>query len=370
MRYRFIGQDDPGYCQIPAHTNVSTHLFLHGRFSDRLLFLRACYTRSGYHDFAWLADHLARRCKQLQTLLLDGNELDNAGAILFAELARKQASLRELSLEANGIQHEGAEAVCAAVANHQRLRSLSLAYNVIGRLGARSIAQLLEQNCVLRILSLRDTLLGDDAASLIAGALKGNKALRILRLDDNRIGHAGAQALSDALCHNSTLHTLSLSKNPMLANHAAIFHPLLAVNRTLRYLHLPLASVETAGLTSRNRSWKQYISFLALARRDAEVVRGVLPVLLPTYVLMDIVELDFALSMRRCEFVACKRNYISTRENAAYLARLERGKRANLIDVARKYASQPRRVATAKAAETCSVEVAERSGNHVNRAQH
>ncbi|KAL9187126.1 hypothetical protein ACHAXT_010846 [Thalassiosira profunda] len=188
----------------------------------------------------------------LETLLLDHNDISTTGMALVAEFIATNTAMTTLSLAYNYVSKyhcpreereqlqaafaDNAVAVGEALKKNTSIRQLSLGGlhglevpsfidskratellthldlngNSIGKEGAEMIADYLERNPALVELVLHWNSLNSRAAKLIANALKSNDTLRYLDLDGNNLTDKSVPFLADMLQHNSTLLTLKL----------------------------------------------------------------------------------------------------------------------------------------------------------------
>jgi hypothetical protein len=141
---------------------------------DSPSYLSLSYKRLSAADIEALA-----RSTTLQTLILKGCAIDDAGAI---EIARS-ATIHALDAGSNAIGDVGA----AALARNTTLRTLSLVNNAIGDAGAAALAR----SASLRTLFLGGNAIGDAGAL----CLVRSTTLEVLYILDNAITEAGACAL-------------------------------------------------------------------------------------------------------------------------------------------------------------------------------
>jgi len=133
----------------------------------------------------------------------------------------------QLILNDNEIGDAGAWALAAALTINDRLQTLSLNGNSIGTGGVSALAKALTANHTLtevcpghdrRLdhvyaltvapyaqLALNGNAVGDAGASALAEMLTVNSALQGLKLSDSSVGDAGASALAKALASNRAL---------------------------------------------------------------------------------------------------------------------------------------------------------------------
>ena len=111
----------------------------------------------------------------LELLYLEGNEIDDEGAIMLARsLTDPECQLREIFLGANNIGPRGAQALAKALITNRQLTKLYLEGNCIGAEGAMAFAEVLE-------------------------TFEGEPTLRHLFVDNNQIGKEVSKRLAAAL---------------------------------------------------------------------------------------------------------------------------------------------------------------------------
>ena len=135
------------------------------------------------------ADDLAEMIRSnttLQSLMLEDNQLGDAGMTNLAASLQENQTLQELCLRSNGIGSAGATALAAALSQSTNsLRVLNLSRNSIDDNGAISLAQALSQNnkCQLETLNLYKNTLGIVGANALVQGLRRNLQLEELQMD-------------------------------------------------------------------------------------------------------------------------------------------------------------------------------------------
>jgi hypothetical protein len=197
----------------------------------------------------------------LETLSLCGNSIGDQGAEAVAQFLRRSRALKVLRLGANRIGAAGAAALARAIAaaEHMRLEELVLDWNELGDAGALALAAgwaesasaLVSSNSSGSASSKRGV--GAARAGAESGAGFG-KGLRALSLEHNRIGDDGCAALALALCGGAgpgcaRLEELFLGYNSLGdAGASALADSLRQPGlRALRTLSLPSTSISDLG---------------------------------------------------------------------------------------------------------------------------
>jgi hypothetical protein len=150
-------------------------------------------------------------------------------------------SLTSLSLEGNHLEDAGAVLLAAALSLHPALQCLRLGMCAIGLAGMEALATALQINSTLVLLDLH----GNNcecrgAAALAASLTTSNTQLRSLSLADNGIDDRGIAHLARALIYNTTLDSLSLAGNPFSGAGVATITQALAANATVTNLSMDI----------------------------------------------------------------------------------------------------------------------------------
>ena len=154
------------------------HLDLSGNFSITVIGWRALSSLFRSKKFC------------LQSLDLDGMDINNEGMITLATGLAALQSLKCLDLSFNAIGDEGLQALAVGLSNNKNLQSLNLSRN--------------------RLFSAIGN--GEGMVTLASG-LATIESLKSLHLSNNAIGDEGLQALAAGLSNNNNLETLYLSNN-------------------------------------------------------------------------------------------------------------------------------------------------------------
>lgn len=144
---------------------------------------------------------------KLHTLNVSHNHIGNVGAIAIARQAHR---LRILDVSNNSISDDGAQAMAQLVAASNHLERLYLNSNVITIGGMEAIARsLIENKSSLRELRVDSNPIGDDGIVLLAQALRRSKSIQRVHLGQRRMTNTGIVELCDALKDNSSIQYIN-----------------------------------------------------------------------------------------------------------------------------------------------------------------
>ena len=134
---------------------------------------------------------------------------------VLAAILRENRCLTMLVLDHNQITDAGVGRLAAGLRGNAELRTLGLRGNQITDTGAGELAAGLRENLGLEYLFLERNQIADAGARALAAALRESTQLELESLDlgHNRITDAGAGALVAALCDNRVLDELFLAGN-------------------------------------------------------------------------------------------------------------------------------------------------------------
>lgn len=269
----------------------------------------------------------------LSTLLLDGNSLQDSGALALAATLAKNSTLYCLSICHNAIGWSGTKAIARSLSANKTLATLRLAGNRLGAKGAHALAKSLAANCSLKFISLANNDVGPRGAKEIAAALPLNRTLKGLNLNCNSVGTDGAQVLFESLQRNKTLSFISLEKNaidsqrivhllkPNLTLHSVCLYSNDAIDRTTRQ--------QINALISRNKHFATVCDVKALMERTTQVCSALRPLRLPIHVICDFVDWEFALRLSQYRLFAFS---LSPTEYYHHIASHGRQKRVQWIE--------------------------------------
>ena len=249
---------------------------------------------------------------KLETLNLDGNNLDLESCATLAHLVPHMAHLKELNLSKNyNIGPGGAVPLITSLTTHNSLEKLVLEETGFGVEDCRALSELLSSSTSLKQLYIGINDLPPEAVELIisglhhntslerlimwfsyfslqntislASVLRTNHTLVYLNLASCNIDSDGACQLASALCTNDTLQELGLSGNPVGVEGATTFAEMLHTNKSLKMLSIRDNSIGEEGTKelidslARNTTMKelklpQYESSIAKSKVDSRVI--------------------------------------------------------------------------------------------------
>jgi hypothetical protein len=174
-----------------------------------------------------LQEFLMKADCRLQTLILDGADVDDQECGALATAVAKNTSLETLSLAKNligqaellNVLHPelvtGGEAIGIMLKENKTLTKLDLSWNSIRLDSAIALAESLEVNETLQVLLLAYNSFGDMPSQFLAKALKKNKSLQELDLECNSLNPKAATVLANAISFNETLLKLNINGNTL-----------------------------------------------------------------------------------------------------------------------------------------------------------
>lgn len=234
-------------------------------------------TESSIRPFAKLLSKLPN----LESLNLQGNNLDVEGAKLLAEAIKENKTLQYLNLNENNIQTDGVLQIILILFANKNLKELNLAdnkidhdgmsgiasvlnwhnstlevlnldkasYKSIGQEIAIHFAKMLQNNKGLQKLSLRKHELNCDALYIMTEHMLENNRLRVLDLSANRIAFQGCEALGKFLISDyCNLESLILANNRTGVYGAKALALALSKNKTLIHLDMTTNNINDDGL--------------------------------------------------------------------------------------------------------------------------
>jgi len=164
---------------------------------------------------------------QLETLLLNGADVDDYECCNIAEAISYNYSIKTLGLSKNligasellNVLHPnlitGGEAIGSMLLMNKTLTELDLSWNSIRLESAIAIAQPLENNSTLVTLLLGYNSFGDMPSQILGRSLKLNKGLTHLDIESNSITPKAATVLANAISFNETLLKLNINGNTL-----------------------------------------------------------------------------------------------------------------------------------------------------------
>lgn len=186
----------------------------------------------------------------LTYLDLSFNKMDESSATIMSYLADEGCKLQTLML--NGADVDDSECVNLAqsLSQNKSLMTLGLSRNLIGtsemlnvlhpdlETGGEAIGAMLKVNSTLTKLDLSWNSIRLDSAIAIAQSLKFNKALQILQLAYNSFGDYPSQVLGKMLKYNNTLTELDIESNSMTPKAATVLANAISFNEALIKLNI------------------------------------------------------------------------------------------------------------------------------------
>ena len=173
----------------------------------------------------------------MESLLLNGNNLNNDGVIKIAQSLCKHTKLKMINLQINNITEKGAEALASIILSNTRLEELYLGNNTI-QSGVIKLAKALKKLSSLKVLDLDDNNIHEEAADELSTAIRANNTLERLRLDDNHLG-SSTVSIVNALIKVTTLKVLNLNNNQNRSEElASALTSIISANKSLEILLL------------------------------------------------------------------------------------------------------------------------------------
>eukprot|EP00511_Aplanochytrium_stocchinoi_P002084 CAMPEP_0204825456 /NCGR_PEP_ID=MMETSP1346-20131115/3341_1 /ASSEMBLY_ACC=CAM_ASM_000771 /TAXON_ID=215587 /ORGANISM="Aplanochytrium stocchinoi, Strain GSBS06" /LENGTH=1358 /DNA_ID=CAMNT_0051953099 /DNA_START=53 /DNA_END=4129 /DNA_ORIENTATION=- len=251
----------------------------------------------GYHlaskDLNKLADYL--KTKYLLTLILNGTQILQSGAVVLAESLKNNTFLQLLDLSNNPLADNGVTALCGVFKYNQTLEELILQKCSFTADGAASIGEMLSKNKTLTVLDvsrnaisddgvrdichgiiettvgdasqlmridMKGCFMGDEGAKHIGSIIGTVATLRDVDLSNNNIGENGAKFLAHGLLRNNIaqiegeetefsldgLETLNLDYNELTDAGVIALARVLPANHTLKNLSLKGVGMKKEGL--------------------------------------------------------------------------------------------------------------------------
>lgn len=208
---------------------------------------------------------------QLESLILEDNDIGLFGAEALAPSFVHLASLKTLNLDNNRLEVGGIAALAEGLKSMPSLTELSAVNNLLGPKAASLAAQLMLTLPSLQTLKLRENFIREEGIQLFADAflestrdfdqdrlsldfsnndlrvagakavaslIKGCKGIASLELAENKIHDFGAMKIADALSENTTLTYLGISFNLISNPGAGALAKAISKNRGLQTLEL------------------------------------------------------------------------------------------------------------------------------------
>lgn len=149
---------------------------------------------------------------KLEELYLGDNSLQNTGAGEIAKALQSTSSLKAFSICNNNIGCQ-VDDITSFLLNNANLQTLLINDNNLQTIGAIKIAIGLQNASSLRVINMSNNNFDSEAANDIAGLLSHNHRLEELYLGDNNLQVTGIAKIAKALQHTSTLKVFCVSNN-------------------------------------------------------------------------------------------------------------------------------------------------------------
>ena len=182
----------------------------------------------------------------LQTLLINDNNLQTIGAIKIAIGLQNASSLRIINMSNNNFDSEAANDIAGLLSHNHRLEELYLGENNLQVTGIAKIAKALQHTSTLKVFCASNnniSYLVDD----IAYVLLNNINLQKLLLNNNNLQTIGAIKIAIGLQNTSSLKVLNMSNNNIDCDAAGKIATVLLRNTNLKELYLGENKLQTAG---------------------------------------------------------------------------------------------------------------------------
>ena len=155
----------------------------------------------------------ALRNHQLQTLVLDQNQIGAKGVEAVVSLLENSDSLVGLGLAENQLNDKALLPLVRCLVENRTLLSLRLCKNNLGPATAKELASMLRNNHKLQHLHASWNSFRDVGARAVVEAMAENDQLRTLDLEMTGLGPAVAGSLAKVLSETTVLTVLKVSKN-------------------------------------------------------------------------------------------------------------------------------------------------------------
>ena len=121
-------------------------------------------------------------------------------------------NIREISLNKTQIKTQDLKLILRSILYNQ-IESLFLQGNEINNLGAKIIADFLKENTFLKKLDLADNLIDDQGIIFISEALKTNNSIKKLNVEGNKFKEKGYESLLETIKINSNIVEITFDDN-------------------------------------------------------------------------------------------------------------------------------------------------------------
>lgn len=193
----------------------------------------------------------------IEILNLEGNAIDEDGAICLTKVLRENFFITELVLAENNLRTEGGKAIAEMLVNNRNLYKVDLTNNDIGDGAAPTFCDVILNNKLLKILLLGNNSFEDEGARLFKTALSENTTLEVLDLSWNNFKNKGAILLAEAIHENVGLKSFNMAMAGLGQDGAEAIARALKENRTLLELDISLNRINMEGAISVARGLKE-----------------------------------------------------------------------------------------------------------------
>ncbi|EGR33186.1 hypothetical protein IMG5_060000 [Ichthyophthirius multifiliis] len=156
-------------------------------------------------------------CNNIESLNLQGNNIENTGGLHLADKLKENFSLKYLNLDSNKIKTNGSMNIIEILFNNKNLIELNLADNDITHDGMIGITSVLNfQNNTLAVLNVDKptyTSIGQETAIHFAKMLQSNRSLEKLSLQKHNFTCEAIYIMTEHLLENNKLRVLDLTAN-------------------------------------------------------------------------------------------------------------------------------------------------------------
>ncbi|XP_060595801.1 leucine-rich repeat-containing protein 74A-like [Ruditapes philippinarum] len=193
----------------------------------------------------------------IEILNLEGNAIDEDGAICLTKVLRENFFITELVLAENNLRTEGGKAIAEMLINNRNLYRIDLTNNDIGDGASEVFCDVINNNKLLKIMLLGNNCFEDEGAKLFKSAIADNTTLEVLDLSWNNFKNKGATLLAEALQENIGLKSFNLSMAGLGKEGAEAISRALRENRTLLELDISLNRINMEGAIALAKGVKE-----------------------------------------------------------------------------------------------------------------
>jgi Ran GTPase-activating protein (RanGAP) involved in mRNA processing and transport len=174
----------------------------------------------------------------IKILLLQGNLIEEEGAISIADLLLKNKTLKNLNLAENPIGHKGMNKIFDALKSNETLRNLLATNTGINDYSAENIYNMLKNNNTLRFLGLMSNNITNKGMDYILSALVVNKKLKGISVGGNKTDDQAFRNLEQYLKYNQSLMLLEIKTTRLTETFLNKFSKVFLHNKKLEELNL------------------------------------------------------------------------------------------------------------------------------------